>query len=641
MCEMKNNIPDDVFSKLDPILAGEGPKKTYKSTGLVNIPKAPNAIKFIEDPNFLNGPKLYPAQFDVIRDFCELLCPECNDVEAVHRGEIPREDQILYEHDQCPLCLRKKYEHVDELNLYNELVGVVGMRSGKSVMIACLSAWFIHELLCIEDLQKRLEVMETQYFDISFVASSQKQTSETIYGNFSTLYSESPWFQSYARNLETIEKDINSPYSQFDLYKKTETMIVFKEKKLRIQALAANANAAAGKTRYLSIMDELGRFDQGASKMSAREMYRSLKRALRTLHSSVERLREKGIYDIPEAKMLAISSPMFDDDMIMQLYRESYTSTKMYGFKKPTWEFNPTVKREDLIDEYERDPVGADRDYGANPPGSANPFVLNQNFIESSIDEGRKNVFTYVDRFFDQDVKGYMFNYVDVALQNVNYGNLHDYVIHCDPGKNRDSFCLSMGHLENIPGVGQSVVVIDGAIEWRPIPKNNRWKMVPREVYFPGVINIIEYLNNRISLKYVSYDLWNSAEHLQNLRDMNIVAISKTISRSDSVKFLNSMMSGMVRFPDRENKNMDPYVERNLPCAKALKELKNLSDNGIRVDHPPGGSNDMIQCYIGVHRLLTDPSITEDLEKAHSRKRSQLERRPYGRAIRLSPKKPF
>ena len=637
----------DIFEGISGLLNGQVQVKP-RSKGRVQLELAPNPLEFIESPKFLDGPELHYPQYAVVRDFFELLCPKCNDLEDIYSNidpkmvELPddatrkeRDKQILFRHNICPKCGFNKMQNPRQFNNYNELIGVVGMRGGKSVLVACMSAAIIHELLCVDGLQERLGLVKSQEIDGAFVAASGEQASETIYGHFRGFYDNSPWFQNYRRALLDLEI-LDSNLRRGDLYWATEKSIHFKEKHIRIKSLTSNSGSIAGKTRIFAVIDELSRMDAGDSKRSATEVYRVLKRSLITIKASVDRLRRAGIYNVPDARMFCISSPMFEDDKSMLLLKQAEKSDKMFAFHRTTWEFNPDISKEDLADEFATDPLGAERDYGANPPGAENPLVMNTNIIEICVDKHRDSNFLIREVFFDEVLDGFKFDYVKPEIVDFKYKNLLEYVIHCDAGQKQDSFCLAMGHLN------EDVVVIDGAVECRPIHKNNKQGLDPREVYFPAMTDIILKLSRTLSIRYVSYDRWNSTEQIHKLRTRKILAFQKNLSRDDHVRFVNSMAASKLSFPARENDFIDPTIARNMPCSKALWELKRLNDDGQKVDHPTGGSSDMIQCYIGVHRLLLHPeeviSIPE-LRKEQMKQRIRgSRRRKIGKVIKLPPK---
>jgi hypothetical protein len=631
----KENKYDEMFAGIQGLLDGDIQIKP-KSRGRVQLELAPNQVVFIEAPNYLDGPELHAPQYEVVRDFFELLCPQCNDIDRIYsKGDVSRKDQILFEYNICPVCKFNKMNNYRSFSHYNELIGVVGMRGGKSVLVACMSAAIIHELLCVDNLQEKLGLVRSQTIDGAFVAASGEQAAETIYGHFRGFYDNSPWFQNYKKKLRDLE--IADPdLRRGDLYWETEKKINFKEKFIQIKSLTSNSGSIAGKTRIFAVIDELSRMDAGDSKRSATEVYRVLKRSLVTIKASVDRLRSDGIYNVPDASMFCISSPMFEDDKSMQLLKQAERSDKMFAFRKTTWEFNPDITKEDLADEYATDPLGAERDYGANPPGSENPLIMNPALIEVCVEQDRSSIFTVREKFFDDEIGGYKFSYVAPQLVDFRWHNLNEYVIHCDPGQHADSFCLAIGHLRD------ETVVIDGAIECRPIHKNNRQGLPPREVYFPAMSELIIQLSRKMSIRYVSYDRWNSTDQIHRLRDYKILAVQKDINRDAHIQLLQSMMNGKIKFPARENDYLDPTIARNMPCAKALHELKRLNDDGVRVDHPVGGSNDVVQCYVGVHRLLKYP---EDVISMVDLKKAQLKHgimrksgRKMGRVVRLPPK---
>lgn len=622
---------NDPFSTIDSLLHGKVTVKP-RSYGLVRLERAPNAVEFIESEDFLAGPLLHYPQYEVVRDFFELLCPMCNDIRRIRAtNDVPREDQVLFKFDVCPKCGMNKYSLVDELNFFNEMIGVVGMRGGKSVLVACMASAMLHELLCIDNLQEKMGLVRTQEIDGAFVAASGEQTSETIYGHFKGLYDDSPWFQHYRKSLINIER-IDPNLRKGDLYWETDRYIWFREKNIRIKALTANSGSIAGKTRFFAVIDELSRMDAGASKRSGREIYRVLKRSLTTIKSKVARLREKGVYDIPDARMFCISSPLHQTDEAMNLLKAADNNAKMFAFHRATWEFNPDISKEDLAEEYAADPVGAERDYGANPPGAENPFIRNPTVVDACMDLERRNALIVDEIFFDEVTSGVRFPYVKVALKSVATRTLAEYVAHCDPGQVGDSFCLAIGHSEN------NMVIIDGAMEVRPIAKNNKDGLEPREVFFPSITDLMIKLSSMMSLRYVSYDRWNSTEQIQRLREGRILAYKSDIVREDHIRFLGSINSRTVRFPRREDDYLDPTIYRNMPCSKALYELKHLEDNGVKIDHPKRGSNDMIQCYIGVHKLLTHPEDVISNYENINKKKVRLSNRRIGRVIRLPPR---
>ena len=142
--------------------------------------------------------------------------------------------------------------------------------------------------------------------------------------------------------------------------------------------------------------DEIAYFDHEAGskkiRISAHEVYIALERSLLTVRTAATRLIENGHNDVPTAYFCNISSPSSFQDMIMTLVRQSEGSSKTFGLSRATWEMNPFIKEDDLAEEFRKDPMAAMRDYGAQPPLSARPFITNQNFLMKAMTTKRNGI---------------------------------------------------------------------------------------------------------------------------------------------------------------------------------------------------------------------------------------------------------
>lgn len=611
--QVAEKVKPSPFASLEALIGGKSVVNPAVTYGRVKLERAPNAIQFIESPRFLAGPsKIWPEQFNTIRDFYELLCPRCNDMPSVQANEVPRDEQVLFEYGVCPECGTPRSAIIEQLKFHNTLIGVGGMRSGKSATIAFMGAYHIHEALCIENLSKRYGVLPAQGFECTFAAAAGLQASETVYAQFRGLYDESPWFQGLKQELQAMEQ-ADPKLHKGDLYWETDLTIHWREKHLKVRAITTNAATHRGLTRILAIIDELSHLDSGDSKRSATEVYRALNNSLLTVRSVVDRLRERGDYNLLDGLMLSISSPLFTEDKSMLLLKEAINNKKIFAFHKATWELNPTISRESLDSEYLADPIGAERDFGANPPGAEQPFMPNPEIADLCIEPHRPNMFDLREDFFDQSVvqggQEYVFHFIKMVLLNVRYKNMVEYAIHCDAGERKDAFCMAIGHRES------NKCIIDGAIEVRPIPKAQGRDGY--DVHFPSMISLVLSLRSRYGLriKMVTYDRWNSTDHIHTLINNGILAFGKALSREDHINFLGGITNQSVLFPALETSTFDPSTCRNMPCAKAVYELKRLEDTGIKVDHNRNGSNDIIQCYVGVHRSLMFPENVAPTKK--------------------------
>lgn len=146
-----------------------------------------------------------------------------------------------------------------------------------------------------------------------------------------------------------------------------------------------HAFTANGFIVHNSAIDEIGWFDNqndGKVKMDATQVYVALDRSLLTVRAASRRLIMQGFDDIANGYAFNVSSPSSARDKIVELVSQSKNSKKIFGFKCATWEMNPNITKDDLSEEYAKNPVDAERDYACNPPLSDNAFIPSFTSIE-------------------------------------------------------------------------------------------------------------------------------------------------------------------------------------------------------------------------------------------------------------------
>lgn len=182
------------------------------------------------------------------------------------------------------------------------------------------------------------------------------------------------------RHADRIDKNIaycrvHSFYSDWDTVPTYDLSVDHED-----QTFTAN-----GFVTHNSAIDEIGWFDNqndGKVKMDATQVHVALDRSLLTVRAAASRLVRQGFNDIPTGYAFNVSSPSSARDKIVELVTQSRTSKKIFGFKCATWEMNPNITKDDLSEEYAKNPVDAERDYACNPPLSDNAFISSFPSIE-------------------------------------------------------------------------------------------------------------------------------------------------------------------------------------------------------------------------------------------------------------------
>jgi hypothetical protein len=368
------------------------------------IVPAPNAIEFITGKEWLDAGTLYEhaRQYQVIRDYFQLRCPICNrggsgpnepgDLLPLGAGGVPiprtrayMESEVLLvwnrdnEDDTCPKCrtTRREFEEDEVFECYNQMHGVAGQRSGKSFTGAYIGNYMEHRVLTIahghsDGLHGYLHIDPAEQFEITFLASNEVQSAETIWAKFVGIRSRSPWFQRYVRWVQRQEATQPTVGKRWE-YKELDKEIINRHPKVRLLMNSMNSNSSGlrGRTRLGAFADEISHMMQTDSPQGADEVYRALENSLATVRGQSKAFKRLSWL----GSMISVTSPKSRDDKGMRLLRAASKIGKMYSFHYETWYFNPHLPESEFEDAKEKDPVGWRRDFKADPPGAESPLI--------------------------------------------------------------------------------------------------------------------------------------------------------------------------------------------------------------------------------------------------------------------------
>src|SRR3990172_3127690 len=608
------------------MVAGEPPAGTYSQF----IPEseilcvAPNIVEFAVGDKWLGNPSTYKhsRQYQVLRDFFQIRCPICNSLDPTAidcwgKGREYFESEVLlvwsgrHQDEICPKCGITKRELLDDgiFKPYESLVGCAGMRSGKSVTAAIIGTYIEHRILTWpEPIQKTLEVIDNQDLIISFVASSGEQARETVWSAYKRLRLSSPWFVNYANWIKSREKAQLVGMGQKPWrYNEGEEEIEHGFLKVYINSLTSNAFGVAGRTRIAAFIDELSRFEITDSKRSANEMYRVLDQSLQTVRAA------RHLNALPQwlGLMISISSPISVEDKTMELLRYAPKSQTMFTFHYATWDFNPFQPRELFAEVYQRDPVGAERDFGANPPLTENPLVDDLPRFEKTIDPTARPTAEFRDIMprgaLKRESVGKEVIWCALDAQNAHY-------LFFDAGTSFDSFAGASVHGEWVDiqdeasgAVTRSMVaVLDWAMSIRPTitPK--------RTVFYECMVRMVDVISKRQRIGGGGFDRWNSESLMQAIRNLQIPAEQRSLKYADFQSFVGQAYLGRLKLLPRlpSDSNADPRTMSDQ--AKVIYELSKLqkSIDLKKVYNPKKGqvqgynSDDLAYVAVGAHSLL-------------------------------------
>jgi len=452
---------DRMTSRIDGVIKGKSRERDIDVEYLRR--PAPNIIEWITGIDYWNVPSTFDhsRQYQILRDVFNLRCPICNsmkpeDIDCWGKSRLYLESETLLvwnESEQdfvCPRCRSTQREFYEDAILlpYNEMIVIAGMRSGKSFTGAHIGGYFEHFLITrgVDSrgaLQRLLKQERSEWFEVTFAASTATQAAQTIYAKYREMRNNSPWIRKYMEWVRAEEKkQIGNAVDKWK-YRINDDAILDGYLMCRFNRIASDSAGIAGKTRIMASIDEWARLVDTEGTRSAQELYRVLNQSLKTVRASQE------LNHLPSflGLMINVTSPLAQDDPAMQTYykAEAGELKKTYGWKGATWEFNPHMPRHLFDEEYVKDPIAAERDFGASPPNADMPYVDDPLRFWKSIDWEREPIATFAETYLN-DATGKQ--YVGIDLDRCQLDQVNTYYIFGDAGLSWDSFALVCAHPE-------------------------------------------------------------------------------------------------------------------------------------------------------------------------------------------------
>ena len=589
--------------------------------------QAPNIIEWSTSEKFLKQPSLfdYKRQYQTIRDLFQLRCPLCNkldrqSIDCWDKGREYLESENLlawspkYHDDVCPACntTRREFETDGIFKRYNTFVACVGMRSGKSVMAgAYLGTYIEHLIITLGNPSSYFDVFPGQPFEVAFTATTEVQSEGTIYAYYRAAREQSPWVQAYIEHLK--QEETRRGLFKQTLYNETNKTIYYKELNTEFNSLHSNSGGLAGRTRVWAVVDELSRFETsvGESRRGAKEVYNVIDNGLATVRGEVDRRQLPYIFGM----MNAVSSPIHNSDMTMKLLKTAKKDKNIFAVHYPTWKFNPKITRESLESRFQRDPTGAERDFGANPPNAEMPLITDEERFRKCINPNLKPKAIFEDT---TPVDGMGRMYAGKILKHADFDRLTSYYIAGDAGKSKDSFALACGHGEykdvHTPnGIEKKwCTIMDWCVTVRPSVK-------PRKtIYYDCIVDILNRIKQRQKIQLVAFDHWNSEAILQDLSNMQIETATYNVKAEDALRFVIDAYESKVQMiaADPNDEYKDPYSPDGHGMSdygRAIHELLNLERSADlkTVDHRSNEHNDVSVCLFSVHKFVQESMMTK------------------------------
>lgn len=234
-------------------------------------------------------------------------------------------------------------------------------------------------------------------------------------------------------------------------------------------------------------------------------------------------------------------------DELKNLKVEAYRSGSTYAIKGPTWLINPKTHLDDYLDDFQKDEIGALRDYAAVPTHAMTPFfkdatILDRNALEDLQPPISEELF-----IADWFIPNIMFNYFFAGDLSVSGDDTGISMVHFDYFANKVVLDFSMAiHAE----------------------KGTR-------VDYGLIRQLIYNLRDRgFNIKKVLFDQFQSNDCINTLRTRNF--------NVDQVNYAESFV-GCTQLHELIHTNRFVYGSFNTTFVGEAKELQIV--NSKRIDH--------------------------------------------------------
>jgi len=596
-----------------------------------DIPRPKNVVEWITDERFIGGEdQPFGKQIQIMAHYMAEWCPRCSDedyfenVPVKHRHDRIRERVYFLENGVCPKCKRNKIELIEDYDLLDpfEMVGVVGQRGSKTISATMIESYNLQRWLTTPNIPATYGIKSSTVISFTYTATTFNQVKENFWMPYDTLINGSTWFRNYHRFLD----DVGNRYGE-ELYKHSETMLAYKHKNLFSSPASPSMRALRGRTRGSAAIDEFGWMRSGKTKgggdyerMNGREVYTALSRSLTTIKAAYMNRRRQGYFNLPKPLMTLISSPSGRNDPIMTLLRETQGSVETYSFKYETWNFNPLVPRSVLNEEFRKRPVESERDFACNPPLAANPWIGDEDLVQSSFSGGKNLVSTQTRRTRTKSRKLVTAaDFKATGKLKEEYGG----VMGIDAGWNNNSFAIAIAYPTSVPDpddedeedifVGVSIPLIV--------------EIIPRSDYpisFTAVYNqVIKPLCEAYNVAVVASDRWQNKKIMDDLdAALGLETFEIKLTLKDFDDYKQCLYDEMITHPKLDmpfeevvNMSLENYPDcfAKHPVAHLAFQMLTVQNTGNAITKGEDDTtDDILRACVVAHCALQSEDVLEE-----------------------------
>lgn len=520
------------------------------------VEKPVDVKTFVQSPEYLGQPVLSDIQYEI--------------VEAM--SQIYRKEDLIE--------LMGQGDGLNHFNKYtkNELILQLGKGSGKDFISTVACAYVVYKLLCLKDPALYYGKPAGDAIDILNVAVNAAQAKNVFFKGFKTKIEKSPWFAGkYNAKADSVEFDkaitVYSGHSERESHEGLNLLMAVLDEISGFASEVATGNEQ-GKTAeniYKAFRGSVdSRFpDLGKVVLLSFPRYQGdfISQRYESVIAEKETVERRHIFimneDLPHDDPGNQFEISWDEDSILQ-----YKIPRVYAFKRPTWEVNPTRKIEDFKLAFYTDLGDAMMRFACMPTYSSDAFFKQIEKVEKCMSiRNPIDSFRRFDETFVPDPE-------------------KTYYIHADLAQKHDKCAVAIAHVDkwvNIQVIKDyeqvaPIVIVDAVAWWEPRAE--------------GPVNLSEVKQWIINLRrqgfnigMVSFDRWQSFDIQNELQAVGIRTETVSVAKKHYEDLAMMIYEERIAIP-------------RIPILlEEMSELKIMKGN--RVDHPRKKSKDLADAVTG------------------------------------------
>jgi hypothetical protein len=431
---------------------------------------------------------------------------------------------------------------------------------GKSFTSSVLMTYSIYRMLCLRSPQKTFGMARGSQMCVINMGVNEVNARNVIFSEIKARIDNSPFFRKYFPPNPEIQSML-----QFDKF-------------INLRPGNSKMTFPLGFNVFCAAMDDCAWYQDTDDFDVGKEMYNALEKRISRRFPTCE-----------WGYLLLVTNPSYNDKWVEKMQERALENPeKIWAMRRKIWDAKPWIYCGETFEyegrqipiehkeDYEKDPVTAERDLESRPSAALMPFFKSMIPVFQSLNRGVKN-----------PVEGKNFNIISQSFKPAEDCN---YFIHIDLAQNKCNAGMSMCRW-----LSTNKIRVELIMRFDP-------KVLGGEINFEDIREYVFLLKDMgFNLRRVTFDGFQSVDCIQILKRRGIDADNISLDKTEVPyeTFKSKVLNGDVEFPWVNIENSRVFELPQSPEEWFLKEAKTLEKAGNKITKPAKGTKDVIDSVAG------------------------------------------